>query len=154
MSPQVGVPAPDFRLNDQHGQQVALSDFRGDAHVALVFFPFAFSGLCTGELCEIRDNLADFAGAGVQVVGISCDPMYSLRAFADAEGYEFPLLSDFWPHGSVARSYEVFDDGRGRPERGSFLIDRGGILRWSVVHPSGQPRPVAAYREAIAALAG
>lgn len=153
MSPQIGSPPPDFTLSDQHGQDVSLADFAGESHVALVFFPFAFSGLCTGELCEIRDNLADFTGHGVQVVGISCDPVYSLRAFAEAEGYDFPLLSDFWPHGAVARRYEVFNDRRGRADRGTFLVDREGVLRWSVVNPSGQPRPVAAYREAMAALA-
>lgn len=154
MSAQVGSPAPDFNLKDQHGQQVSLGDFRGSSHVALVFFPFAFSGTCTGELCEIRDNLSDFADSGVQVVGISCDPMYSLRAFADAERYEFPLLSDFWPHGSVARSYDVFGEVPGRADRGTFLIDVDGVLRWSVVNPSSTPRPLAAYREAIAALTG
>ena len=138
MSPQVGVPAPDFRLNDQHGQQVALSDFRGDAHVALVFFPFAFSGLCTGELCEIRDNLADFAGAGVQVVGISCDPMYSLRAFADAEGYEFPLLSDFWPHG-VGGPLLRRVRRRPRPPRTGQLPDRPGRRTALERRPSLRP---------------
>lgn len=153
MSAEVGAPAPEFTLTDQHGQAVSLADFGGSEHVALVFFPFAFSGICTDELCEIRDNLSAFSGAGVQVIGISCDPVYSLRAFADAQGYEFPLLSDFWPHGEVARSYDVFDEVRGRAGRGTFLIDTGGVLRWSVVNAPGQPRPMAAYREAIAALA-
>jgi peroxiredoxin (alkyl hydroperoxide reductase subunit C) len=129
MSPRVGASAPDLTLRDQHGQAVSLADFRGSEHVALVFFPFAFSGLCTD------------------------DPVYSLRAFADAQGYEFPLLSDFWPHGEVARAYDVFDEVRGRAGRGTFLIDTDGMLRWSVVNAPGQPRPLAAYREAIAALA-
>jgi peroxiredoxin len=153
MSARVGEPAPGFTLTDQHGQAVSLGDFGGSEHVALVFFPFAFSGICTDELCEIRDNLSVFSGAAVQVVGISCDPVYSLRAFAEAQGYDFPLLSDFWPHGEVARAYDVFDEVRGRAGRGTFLVDTGGVLRWSVVNKPGQPRPLAAYREAIAALA-
>ncbi len=152
MSIEVGLPAPDFTLKDQHGQGVRLSDLRGQQHVALVFYPFAFSGICTGELCEIRDNLEVFAAADVQVVGISCDPMYTQRAWAQAEGYTFPLLSDFWPHGAVAQAYGVFDEGRGRAERGTFLIDKDGVLRWQVVNPPGQARPLAAYREAMAAL--
>jgi peroxiredoxin len=152
MSPDVGAPAPAFELTDQHGQRVALDDFAGQSNVAVVFYPFAFSGICTGELCEIRDNLSLFSDGTVQVVAISCDPMYALRAFADAEGYDFPLLSDFWPHGEVASRYGVFSAERGRAERGTFLIDREGTLRWSVVNRSGEARPLAAYREAIAAL--
>lgn len=152
MTPQIGEPAPDFELKDQHGQVVHLSDFAGKQAVALVFYPFAFSGICTGELCEIRDNLAVFSDANVQVIGISCDPMFSQRAFAEVEGYEFPLLSDFWPHGGAAQAYGVFDADRGRAGRGTFLVDREGVLRWSVVNGPGEARPLAVYREAIAAL--
>jgi len=152
VTPQIGEAAPDFELKDQHGQVVHLSDFRGKQAVALVFYPFAFSGICTGELCEIRDNLAVFTDADVQVVGISCDPMFSQRAFAEVEGYEFPLLSDFWPHGAAAQAYGVFDANAGRAGRGTFLVDRAGVLRWSVVNGPGDARPLAAYREAIAAL--
>lgn len=152
MSVDVGQPAPDFELKDQHGQAVQLAGFRGSSHVALVFYPFAFSGICTGELCEIRDNLDMFTSAGVQVVGVSCDPMFTQRAWAEDQKYDFPLLSDFWPHGAVAQAYGVFDQSGGRAERGTFLIDTSGILRWSVVNPAGEARPLAAYREAIAAL--
>ncbi len=149
-----GESAPDLRLPDQYGQDVALSDFRGTAHVLLVFFPFAFSGICTGELDELRDHLEELGEFGVQVVGVSCDPMYSLRAYAEAEGYDFPLLSDFWPHGAAARAYGVFAESAGRAERGSFLVDRGGVLRWSVVNGPGQARPLSTYREAVATLSG
>jgi peroxiredoxin len=152
MALEVGKPAPDFALKDQHGQTVSLADFRGEKNVVLVFYPFAFSGICTGELCEIRDNLSIFSDADVQVLAISCDPMFSLRAFADAEKYEFPLLSDFWPHGATAQAYGVFADGAGRAERGTFLIDREGVLRWQVVNGPGEARPLAAYRDAVAAL--
>ena len=149
---QVGEPAPDFALRNQHGETVRLSEARGERAVALVFYPFAFSRICTGELCEIRDNLAVFEEANVQVVGISCDPMHSLRAYAEAEKYTFPLLSDFWPHGAVAQRYGVFNDAVGMANRGTFLVDVEGVLRWSVVNGPGEARPFAAYREAVAAL--
>jgi peroxiredoxin len=152
VTPQIGETAPDFELKDQHGQLVHLSDFRGKQAVALVFYPFAFSGKCTGELCEIRDNLAVFSDASVQVVGISCDPMHAQRAFAEVEGYEFPLLSDFWPHGATAQAYGAFNEVLGFATRGTFLVDTEGVLRWSIVNGPGEVRPLAAYREAIAAL--
>jgi mycoredoxin-dependent peroxiredoxin len=152
MTLQVGRPAPDFELKDHTGATVRLADYRGKQPVALVFYPFAFSGICTGELCEIRDDPGVFGEAGVQVLGVSCDPMWSLRAFAEAQGYPFPLLSDFWPHGAVSTQYGVFDADAGRATRGTFLIDADGVLRWSVVNPAGQARSLVAYREAVAAL--
>ena len=150
--PQVGEPAPDFALRSAHGETVRLSEARGERNVALVFYPFAFSGTCTGELCEIRDNLAAFEAKNVQVVGISCDPIYALRTFADTDGLNFPLLSDFWPHGAVASAYGVFDAERGMAIRGSFLVDVDGTVRWTVVNGPGQARDLGAYREALAAL--
>ena len=152
MTLQVGQPAPEFELTDHTGARVKLSDHRGKRPVALVFYPFAFSGICTGELCEIRDNISIFEDDDVQVLAISCDPVYSLRAFADAEGYSFPLLSDFWPHGEVAKAYGVFGEAAGRAVRGTFLIDKEGAVRWSVVNSPGEARPLAAYREALAGL--
>ncbi len=152
MSIEVGQPAPEFELKNQHGETVRLSDYRGKQAVAIVFYPFAFSGICTGELCEIRDNLSIFADKDVQVIGISCDPMFSLRAYAEKEGYDFPLLADFWPHGAVANDYGVFNETAGRAERGTFLVDVNGDVRWTVVNAPGEARPLAAYREAIAAL--
>lgn len=147
----IGASAPDFTLPSSSGAPVTLSALRGTP-VVLVFFPFAFSGTCTGELCELRDNIEAFDEAGVALLGISCDPAHSLRAFAQAEGYQFQLLSDFWPHGAVSRAYGVFDEAGGLANRGSFLVDAGGILRWSVVNPRTQARPLAAYRAALATL--
>jgi peroxiredoxin len=152
MTVEVGTPAPDVDLKDQHGARVRLSDFRGERHVALVFYPFAFSGICTGELCEIRDNLAEFADRGVQVLAVSCDPVFALRVWAEAEKYEFPLLSDFWPHGAVAQRYGVFNEASGGAMRATFLVDTEGVVRWSIVNGPGQARPLSAYREALAAL--
>jgi mycoredoxin-dependent peroxiredoxin len=153
MTPEIGSLAPGFALKDQHGQVVRLADFAGDRNVGLVFYPFAFSRVCTGELCELRDNIAMFEDANVQLVGVSCDPMHAQRAWSEQEKYEFPLLSDFWPHGEVARAYGVFDERIGFAIRGTFLVDTVGVLRWSVVNGPGEARPLSAYREAVARLA-
>lgn len=147
-----GRPAPDFDLVDQHGRDVRLSSFRGSRSVLLVFYPFAFSGTCTQELAEIRDDLATFQNDTVQVLGISCDTKYAQRVWAEQEGYDFPLLSDFWPHGEAARAYGVFHDGAGMAIRGSFLIDSEGVVRWSVVNGPGQARDLGAYRTALGSL--
>jgi peroxiredoxin len=147
----VGDQAPDFTLKNQHGQEISLSALRGKP-VVLVFFPFAFSGICTGELCEIRDNLGVFEDDGVTVLAISCDHFFSNRAFADRDGYTFDILSDFWPHGAVSQAYGVFEDGAGAARRGTFLIDADGIVRWSVENPIGEARDFQGYREALAAV--
>lgn len=147
-----GTPAPDFALRDQHGQTVRLSDFRGRRNVLLVFYPWAFSGVCTGELSALRDDLPRFQNEDVQVLAVSVDAMYSQRAFADREGFDFPLLADFWPHGAVARAYGVFEETAGAAVRGTFLIDRDGVVRWSVVHGIGEARDPAEYKKALAEL--
>lgn len=148
----VGDPAPDFTLHDQNGAEVSLSSFRGDKHVLLVFYPNAFTGICRGELAEIRDRLEDFVGEDREVLTISCDPLYALRAWADAEGYFFPLLSDFWPHGEVARSYGVLDEADGVAVRGTFLVDPDGIIRWTLVNGRGEGRSFDGFRAAMATL--
>ncbi|PID96330.1 MAG: peroxiredoxin [Actinomycetales bacterium] len=152
MAPRPGDPAPDFTLPDQHGRPVTLSELVAAQHVALVFYPFAFSGICTGELREIRDGLHDFQHNGIQVLAISCDSMFALRSWADHEGYFFPLLSDFWPHGEVARRYGVFLDNKGCATRGTFLVDRSGTVHWSQVDPPGHGRDFTGYRQAVAQL--
>jgi mycoredoxin-dependent peroxiredoxin len=129
---ELGGPAPDFTLRDQFGQDVTLSDHRGQKAVALIFYPYAFSGVCTGEMAGIRSRLAEFLTFETEVLAISCDPMFALRAFADADGLNFPLLSDFWPHGAVCRAYEVFDERTGAPRRSSYVIDKAGLVRWAV----------------------
>jgi mycoredoxin-dependent peroxiredoxin len=136
----VGGPAPDFRLRDQFGQDVALSDFRGTKAVAIVFFPWAFSNVCTSEMSGIRDRLDEFLTFDTEVLAISCDPTYSLRVFADTDGLNFPLLSDFWPHGAVASAYGVFDADRGVARRSSFVIDREGNVSWAVHNELGDGR--------------
>lgn len=150
--PGVGELAPDFTLPDQHGVDVTLSSVRGAKFAAVVFYPFAFSGICTGELRAIRDGLEDFQDGDVQVFTISSDAMYSLRAWADLEGHFFPLLSDFWPHGEVARRYGVFSEDSGAPLRATFLIDRDGRVAWLEVNAPGEARDFSTYRVALAEL--
>lgn len=148
--PQIGDVAPDFELRSQHGEPIRLSDFRGSKSVVVVFYPFAFSGICTSELCEIRDDLGRFQNDSVQVLAVSCDSVQTLRAYAERDGYDFPLLSDFWPHGAVASAYGVFNDRVGVATRGSFLIDTQGVVRWSVVNGIGEARDLAGYHAALA----
>lgn len=139
-SPAVGTTAPDFTLKDQFGADTTLSELVKEKPVLLVFYPFAFSGICTGELCSIRDEFPRFEDASVQVVAISCDPMFTLKAWSEAEGFDFPLVSDFWPHGEVASRYGVFNDSNGFAIRGTFLVDSQMTVRWSLVNGPGEAR--------------
>ncbi|WBQ02871.1 peroxiredoxin [Kribbella sp. CA-293567] len=148
--PRVGSQAPDFSARNQHGEQVRLSQYRDRRDVVLVFYPYAFSRVCTSELGALRDRPELLAGA--EFVGISCDPMFTLRAYSEAERLEFGLLSDFWPHGRIASAYGVFDAERGCALRGTFVIDRAGIVRWSVVNAVPEARDPDAYAEALAGL--
>lgn len=144
--------APDFDLANQYGEHVRLSDFRGVKPVVLVFFPLAFSGVCTGELCALRDNLDIFRASGVELLGISVDSKATLRAFAEQEGYDFQLLADFWPHGAVAKEYGVFLDEKGFANRATFVIDVRGVIRASFITAPGEPRSIEEYRAAIEAV--
>ena len=144
--------APDFELPNQFGEHIRLSDFRHKKPVALVFFPLAFSSTCTSELCELRDNLALFSDKGIELLGVSVDSKATLRAFAEADDYDFNLLADFWPHGAVAKEYGVFLPEKGFANRASFLIDANGIIRASFVTAPGQARSIAAYRDALTEL--
>ena len=153
MAPEVGTEAPDFTVKDQNNQDVTLSSFRGQQAVLLVFYPFAFSGLCTGELCAVRDDLSDFQNDDVQILAISTDHPYALKAWADSQGFEFPLLSDFWPHGEVSKAYDVFFEARGMATRGTFLVDKEGVLRFVERNGPGEKRDQSGWRKAVAALA-
>ncbi len=152
MALQIGHPAPEFALKSQHGQLVRLSDFRGANAVVVVFYPWAFTGVCEGELHELQEHLDEFQNDDVAVLAVSTDSMYALRAFADREGFTLPMLADFWPHGAVAESYDVFDARVGVALRGTFVIDTSGVLRWSVTNAIGDARNLDDYRSALAAL--
>lgn len=136
----MGERAPDFTLRDQHGADFTLSAHAGQKSVLAVFYPFAFSGVCTGELTGFRDRLGDFETADTTLVAISCDPIYSQRAFADRDGIFFPLLADYWPHGAVASAFGVFDDEQGCPTRSSFVIGKDGLISWAVHNEIGEAR--------------
>ena len=148
----VGDLAPGFTLRDQNGAPVDLGEVLRNRAALLVFYPFAFSGICTGELREIRDDLGSFEGDDVTTLAISCDPMFSLRAWADREGYFFPLLSDFWPHGAVADAYGVLDHEAGMACRGTFLVGRDGRIRWQLVNAAGERRDFSGYHAERARL--
>lgn len=153
MAVEVGDGAPDFELKDQHGTPVKLSGYRGKKNVVLIFYPLAFSGICTGELCTIRDEFSSLGSSeDVEVVTVSVDSMFAHRAWGEQEKYDFPLLSDFWPHGEVARTYGVFDEASGLSIRGTFVIDREGVVRWKVVNAIPDARDIGEYRKALAAL--
>ncbi|HEX5349235.1 MAG TPA: peroxiredoxin [Pseudonocardiaceae bacterium] len=150
MSLQVGDQAPDFTLSDQNNQERTLSEFRGDRNVLVVFYPLAFSGICTGELDQLRDDLAEFTD--VQVLAVSVDSVYTLKAWSNQQGYNFPLLADFWPHGKVAQNYGVFNDRAGIANRGTFLVDTDGVIRFAEMNGPGEPRDQTVWKQALAAL--
>ena len=152
MSVEIGQPAPDFTLTNQYGEQVTLSDYRGEKNVLLMFYPFAFTGTCTGELCTIRDRYTDFVNDDSVVLSVSCDSHHTLRVFAEQEGLTHQMLSDFWPHGEVSKAYGVFIEAKGFATRGSFVIDKDGILRWSVINGPGEARSADDYVAALADL--
>ncbi|GHH61527.1 peroxiredoxin [Lentzea cavernae] len=147
---EVGAQAPDFTLDDYNKQRVTLSSYRGSRAVLLVFYPFAFSGTCRGELCQLRDELAVYEG--VQVLGVSVDTPFALKAWANQEGFQFPLLSDFWPHGAVAQAYGVFNSSVGMALRGTFLVDVAGVVRFAQVNGPGEARDQEAWKKAVASL--
>jgi peroxiredoxin len=153
MSVEIGQEAPDFALKDQDGNVVSLSGFRGDKAVALVFYPFTFTGVCEGELCQLRDDISDFDAAGVQVLAVSCDSPFAQKQWAEQKGYTFPVLSDFWPHGEVAKAYGVFNEALGCANRGTFLIDKQGVIVDSFATDNlGTPREKTRYEQAVAKL--
>ena len=148
----VGDEAPDFELRDHNAQTHRLSSYRGQKNVVLVFYPFAFTGVCTGEMCAIRDEVASLQNDDTQVFAISCDTVASLRVFAEQEGLPYPLLSDYWPHGDVAKAYGVFNEALGAADRGTFVIDKDGIVRWTVRNAIRDARDIAEYQKALAEL--
>lgn len=151
MSISIGDEAPDFELPSSNGDKVRLSSFRGERNVVLVFYPFTFTGVCQGELCELRDDLSSFETANAQVLAVSCDSTHAQKKWAEEQGFTFPLLADFWPHGEVARAYGVFNEGLGCANRATFVIDKDG--RVTATFASADLRTPRARSEYEAALA-
>lgn len=153
---EVGAQAPDFVLKDQNNQEIRLSDFAAGGtapkNVLLVFYPLAFTGVCQGELCEVRDNIAQYQSDSVQVLSVSVDSPYAHKVWAKEQGFDFPLLADFWPHGAVAQAYGVFNDAAGIANRGTFLIDTAGVVRFAEMNMPGEPRDQTAWRKALSEL--
>jgi peroxiredoxin len=148
----VGVGAPDFTLHDQNRQPVTLSDFRGAKDVLLVFFPLAFTGICQGELDQLRDHLPDFENDDSAVLAISVGPAPTHKVWATESGFLFPVLSDFWPHGAVSQAYGVFNDDAGIANRGTFVVDRSGTIRFAEMKQPGEARDQRLWIEALTAL--
>jgi len=130
------TPAPDFSLPSTPDQKVSLSEFLGRP-VVLVFYPSDWSPVCGDQLALYNELLPDFASYDAEILGISCDGVWCHIAFSKDRKYRIPLLSDFEPKGAVARLYGVYDEKTGESERALFVIDAGGIIRWSYVSPVG-----------------
>jgi mycoredoxin-dependent peroxiredoxin len=153
MTISAGDTAPDFTLKDQNGNDVTLSSFRGNQNVVIVFYPFTFTGVCQGELCEIRDDPSAFETSDAQVLAISCDTRHAQKQWAEAQGFTFPVLSDFWPHGEVAKAYGVFNEALGCANRATFVIDKSGKVVDTFSSPDlGTPRAKSEYASALAKL--
>ncbi|KGI68833.1 peroxiredoxin [Mycolicibacterium rufum] len=151
---QVGDTAPDFTLADQNNQRVSLSAFRGTKNVVLVFFPLAFTGICQRELDEIRDHIDDFVDASTATLAISVGPSPTHKVWATQRGFTFPVLSDFWPHGAVSQAYGVFNDVSGFANRGTFAVDRDGVVRFADCREPGEARDQAVWTAALDAVRG
>ena len=148
----VGTAAPDFTLRDQNQQPVTLSDYRGDKNVLLVFFPLAFTGICQGELDQLRDHLPDYENDDSVALTISVGPPPTHKIWSIENGFLFPVLSDFWPHGAVSQAYGVFNDAAGFSNRGTFVVDRSGVIRFAEMKQPGEARDQRLWTDALAAI--
>jgi mycoredoxin-dependent peroxiredoxin len=143
MAVRTGEVAPEFDLAVTHDERVKLSDFRGRSNVLLVFHPFAFTPVCEDEARDLQENLESFRQAGTEIVLVSCDASPARQAWKRELGAEYTFASDFWPHGAAAKAYGVFNEPAGAPHRGTFLIDKDGVVIWSLVKERDE------YREEI-----
>ena len=133
MAIETGDGAPEFDLQVEGDERVRLSDFAGRSNVLLVFHPFAFTPVCEEEARDLQENLPSFTSAETDVLLVSCDPAAARLAWKEHLKLTYTLASDFWPHGEAARAYGVFDESTGAPVRGTFLIDKDGVVVWSLV---------------------
>ena len=140
MAVKTGDKAPAFDLEVTNRERVRLADFLGRRNLLLVFHPLAFTAVCEEEALDLQENLESFRNAQTDVVLVSCDPWPARQAWKEKLGAEYTFASDFWPHGEAAKAYGVFDEARGVPFRGTFLIDTQGNVVWSLVKVSGERR--------------
>jgi mycoredoxin-dependent peroxiredoxin len=152
VSVDIGETAPDFELKDQTGQPVRLSDYRGKKAVVLVFYPLTFTGVCESEMCGIRDSIEAFRNDDVETLAVSVDSAPTHQRWAHEQGFDFPLLSDFWPHGEVAQTYGVFEDALGIAARATFVIDRDGTVVYTDRNPIPEARDQDAWKKALAEI--
>ena len=152
MAAEIGSPAPDFTLYDQDRNEVTLESLKGRKSL-VVFIPFPFTGTCEGEVCAIRDRLSDLAGLDAGVVVITAHASSTNKAWAAANGIEYDILADYWPHGAVAQAFGSFNEAIGVAERITYVLDADGIVRDIVASGSfGVAREVDAYTAALAAI--
>jgi peroxiredoxin len=149
---EIGDAAPDFTLRDQHGQDQSIAARRGTRNVLLVFYPFAFTGVCTGEMKALATNAPQWEELGTDVIAVSCDSVPSLRVFAEKEELTFPLVSDFWPHGAVSTMYGAFNAELGAAGRATYAIDKQGIVCWTIRTAIPNARDITDYLKALAEL--
>ena len=153
MSIKVGEKAPSFTLRNSATEEVSLSDYKGKNVVAL-FFPLAFTGVCTTELCEIRDSIAEYNNMNAEVVAISVDSPFTLAKFKEEQGYNFPLLSDF--NKEVSRAYgslyeDFVLDMKGVSKRSAFVIDKEGTIKYAeILENAGDIPNFAAVKDSLA----
>lgn len=155
MAIQVGDKAPSFKLFSSDKKEVSLSDYEGK-NVVLLFFPLAFTGVCTTELCSMRDNIADYQGLNAEILAVSVDTLFTLDKFKAEQNLNFPLLSDFNKETAVAYGalYEEFVLGmKGVAKRSAFVIDAGGVVRYAeVLDNAGELPNFEAVKETLSTL--
>jgi peroxiredoxin len=149
MTLTAGTSAPPFELRNQRRERISLYDLNG-SRTALVFIPFAFTSTCEGELCQIRDNFEVFEAAGTRVVAITCDTTATNARWAAENGFQFDILSDFWPHGEVSRKYDTFNETFGYAERTTYFVNEVGTITHVIRSDElREARPFAHYEEAL-----
>ena len=151
MAVEQGDQAPAFDLVAGKDERVTLEQFRGRRNVLLVFHPFAFSGICMAEAKELQESIDRFRDSETEVIFVSCDPISARLAWKEQLGADYTFASDFWPHGAAAMAYGVFDETVGASRRGTFLIDKEGIVKWAKVNAASEQREGLA-EESLAAV--
>ena len=152
MAAEIGQPAPSFNLPNVDREMFDSESLKGNKSL-VVFIPFPFTGICDGEACAIRDNIAQLEAVDANVVVITVHARPTNEEWVKKEGFSFPVLSDFWPHGEVATAYGCFNDKLGAAMRATYVLDEDGIVRDIIATDSlGDPRTFADYPAALAAI--